>query len=163
MRLFCVCLIACASSPQPAVLEPVAVQVAAEPEPDDEPEPEPTGPPVDLVRGQAAFETTGVLEEGDAQHPRDQSYYDRYTLFAEQGDQIIIGMESDEFDTYLQLRIDGSDDAEFLMEHDDVPGSTNSALSVLAPRSGVYVLWANAFSAGETGTYTLRMEVELAE
>ncbi len=100
----------------------------------------------------------GELAQGDSQHPRDQSWYDEYTFEAEEGWPITVQMTSDKFDTYLQLRRRGVNDGEWLEENDDaVQGNTNSQITVVAPASGTYVVWANSYEANQGGAYTLTL------
>ena len=106
---------------------------------------------------------TGELATGDSQHPRDQSFYDEYKFKAAEGWNITVTMTSDAFDTYLQLRREGADDSEFLMENDDVvSGNTNSTITTAAPAGGTYVVWANSLNTNETGPYTVTISAQPA-
>lgn len=167
IRLACALVLACGGTPTAEttpVQEPVQVQTQIEPDQEPLPEPAPAMPAADVARGDAEFSATGTLEEGDTQHPNDSSFYDAYTAFAQQGDRIEVTMESNDFDCYLQMRLQDVDDNEFLNENDDiVAGNTDSHLDVVAPRDGVYVIWANSLTAGETGAYTLHIRVHLPE
>lgn len=103
----------------------------------------------------------GTLAEGDLVHPADGSFYDDYEIEADAGQHIELTMRSSDFDAYLQLRIVGRGD-EFLVEDDDgrEEGATDAAISVIAPETASYVVWANSAAAGETGSYTLEVSVE---
>jgi len=164
MRGFlCVFTLACgasgASVQSDPVPEPVVTQPAEEPAP--EPEPIEVASEYTLMRGQDTVVIEGELTEDDMRHPRDQSFYDRYTIYAEAGDRIVVEHASQAFDAYLQLRIDGVDDAQFLVENDDaVAGDTDARVETEAPQSGVYVVWANSLMAGETGAYRIELTVE---
>jgi hypothetical protein len=77
------------------------------------------------------------------------------------GERVTITMESDEFDTYLELgRMQGGS---FVMlaenDDDDDAGTTNSRLVFTLPAPGEYVVRARAFSAGG-GRYALRLVSE---
>jgi serine protease Do len=103
----------------------------------------------------------GALEDSDSVLEDDGSFYDHYSFRAQEGWQIEVSMESDEFDTYLLL-VKGSEATmsaeDLVQQNDDVGGgNTNSAISVAAPASGTYTVIANSFTAGETGAYTLRI------
>ena len=103
----------------------------------------------------------GELAAGDTQHPRDQSFYDEYKFKAAEGWNITVTQTSAAFDTYLQLRREGADDSEFLMENDDVvQGNTNSSITTVAPATGTYVVWANSLNSGETGAYTVTLSAQ---
>lgn len=101
----------------------------------------------------------GRLEEGDPRHDADGSYFDEYRFDAEKGWRIRVEMSSGELDPFLQLRLVGSSDRDFLRQNDDAEdGATTARLSLRAPARGTYVVWANSFQAAQTGAYTLRIE-----
>ncbi|MEM9068201.1 MAG: PPC domain-containing protein [Myxococcota bacterium] len=103
----------------------------------------------------------GTLENGDPQHPRDSSWYDEYTFKAKEGWPITVQMTSDAFDTYLQLRREGVGDEEWLQENDDMAdGNTNSQITVVAPATGTYKVWANSYEANQGGAYTLTITAQ---
>ena len=107
---------------------------------------------------------SGALEEGDSIHPNDESFYDEYKFKAKEGWAIKITMNSTELDSYLQLRREGVDDAEFLQENDDVSsGNLNAAIEITAPATGTYAVWANSVEKGDTGPYTLTISAQPAE
>lgn len=101
----------------------------------------------------------GRLEEGDARHDADGSYFDEYRFDAEQGWRVRVEMASTELDPFLQVRRVGATDRHFLRQNDDVDdGDTSARVSFRAPARGTYVVWANSFQGGQTGAYTLRIE-----
>ncbi|MBS0016569.1 MAG: trypsin-like peptidase domain-containing protein [Arthrospira sp. SH-MAG29] len=103
------------------------------------------------VNGQ---EVRGVLAEDANVLPVDNSFYNLYTFEGEAGQQVIIDMMSDDFDSYLiLLDIDGNE----LAQDDDGGGNTNARIQVTLPDTGTYTLLANSYQAGETGNYRLRL------
>lgn len=105
----------------------------------------------------------GELSNTDSVHAADNSYYDEYKFKAAEGWAIQVNMESSAFDSYLQLRREGAEEAEFLKEADDIaPGNLNAQLNEVAPVADTYVVWANSRGAGETGAYTLRISAQPA-
>jgi hypothetical protein len=118
-------------------------------------EPSPTPTSRRISAGQAV---EGELDEDDPVLEADQSFYELWTYQGRAGEQLRINMESADFDTYLAIgRMDG-DEFEEIATMDDGGEGTNSLLEVTLPSDGEYVIRANAFSAGETGAYTLRVE-----
>ena len=104
--------------------------------------------------GGAVDEThEGVLEEGDDRQPTDDSLQDTYTFRTNEGYGIDIQMTSSEVDSYLML---ADPDGNKVGENDDeVPGNNNARISLDAPSSGTYTVFANTSGPGETGAYTL--------
>ncbi|KGE70727.1 PPC domain-containing protein [Spirochaeta lutea] len=83
-----------------------------------------------------------------------------YTIGLTEGRAYQITLESDSFDTFLQ--IDGPQGEAW--ENDDGPEDTNSLLVLTAPASGQYRLTASSYSGDAQGIYTLKVEeFELGE
>jgi hypothetical protein len=100
----------------------------------------------------------GELDEDDPVLDADQSFYELWTYQGRAGEQLRISMEAADFDTYLAIgRMDG-DEFEEIATMDDGGEGTNSLMEVTLPSDGEYVIRANAFSSGETGAYTLRVD-----
>ncbi|MBN1436094.1 MAG: PPC domain-containing protein [Sedimentisphaerales bacterium] len=95
----------------------------------------------------------GRLQHGDLLFEEDDSYYDEYSFYAEEGDQIDISMTSDDFDTFLM--VDSPSGERFY--NDDGADGTNSTLGFPADESGEYLIMANSYEAGETGRYELEV------
>ncbi len=96
----------------------------------------------------------GTLDDGDNVLPVDNSFFDVYRFEGRSGQQVTIEMSSDEVDSYLILL---GPDGEELAQNDDISESDRNARIVLTlPSNGTYVLLANSYSEGESGTYTLR-------
>ncbi len=94
----------------------------------------------------------GMLGVGDLTMG-DGSYYDQYAFNATAGQVVNIALESGDFDAYLVLL-----DPFFnlLADSDDLPGgSRNSQIVLSIPDDGLYHILANAYSPGESGSYTL--------
>ena len=99
----------------------------------------------------------GALSEDDGKGA-DGATADTYRFSGREGQRIRIDMNSDEFDTYVEL-FDASRVS--LAEDDDSgPEGTNSRLTFVLPRTGVYFVEARAFTES-TGAYSLSIsEVE---
>ena len=78
-----------------------------------------------------------------------------YTITLNQGDQIVIDLISDQFDTIVTLL---SDDGSTVAENDDGPdGSTNSLLFARITESGTYIVRVRAFGETRGGDFTLKV------
>ncbi len=85
----------------------------------------------------------------------DSSFYDQYVYQGRPGDRLEITMTSSDFDTYLRWgRLEGGR-LEAEVNDDDGAGGTNAKATVTVGGTGVYVIQANAFEPGKTGSYTL--------
>ena len=89
----------------------------------------------------------------------DGSHYQLYEYRGQAGERLQITMRSSAFDTYMaggtlqgnELSADDTDD--------DGGGGTDSQLTVTLGPTGRYVIRANSLSAGQTGEYTLTVEL----
>jgi hypothetical protein len=100
----------------------------------------------------------GVLTETDAT-TGDNSFYDAYRLTLRADDKLIITMVSNDFDSFLMVgRQEGDADFELLASDDDSLSDTHAKVEWTVPDDGVYEIRANAFAAGQTGAYALRVE-----
>jgi hypothetical protein len=100
----------------------------------------------------------GSLISGDCQLS-DGSFVDFYIFSATSGQQIAVNLDSTAFDTYLLLI---GPDGNLIAQNDDSGGGTNSRIPantgfLTAPTTGTYLIGANSFRAGETGSYSLRL------
>jgi len=101
---------------------------------------------------------TGTLKNGDNTLPNN-SYYHAYAFEGRAGQQITIEMESEKIDPSLFLLFATAE--KFVEQNDDIsPENFNAKLVATLPADGVYIVFANAFSPGETGDYTLQATVK---
>ncbi len=102
----------------------------------------------------------GQLTPASGVHPADRSYFNAYTFEGKAGQQIEIDMTSSEIDPYLILLApDGQD----LAHDDDGGGDSNARLVMALPVDGTYTVLANAYRAGETGNYNLRLSLKSSQ
>jgi hypothetical protein len=80
----------------------------------------------------------------------DGSHYQTWSLQGQAGDRVSISLSSDDFDTYLIVRLGD----EVLARNDDAEG-TNSRVEVTLPTTGAYTVVATSYGGGDTGAYTL--------
>lgn len=102
-------------------------------------------------------QVAGRLERGD-QTLGDGSYYDLYTYRGQPGEEILITLTSDAFDAYLRVGEREGNNFVLTDSNDDGAGGTNAQLQVRVPASGIYLIQANSYSEGETGSYTLAIQ-----
>jgi serine protease Do len=94
-----------------------------------------------------------MLDAEDPMRTVDDSYYEAYVLEASAGTDVVIRLESDDFDPYLVLVApsgeieDSNDDAE--------EGDLNSLLEATLSEGGQWLIVANTLEPGETGAYRL--------
>jgi CHAT domain-containing protein/Tfp pilus assembly protein PilF len=101
----------------------------------------------------------GRLDQTSQVLSSDGSYYNVHTFEGRAGQAVRIDMESSEFDTFLWLL---APDGSVLAQNDDFSG-TNSRIILKLPTAGIYMLWANSYSTGETGAYTLTIQPSSVE
>ena len=82
-------------------------------------------------------------------------YLDSYTVTGEAGDRIAIAMQSDDFDTLIELGIMEDDQFIQMFVDDDGGEGLNSRLVFTFPESGTYIVRARTFGADSTGNYTI--------
>lgn len=85
----------------------------------------------------------------------DNTFLDVYYFNGFQGDKVSITLRSRAFDAYLHFGELGGSAA--IATDDDGGSGTDARVSVTLPRTGTYVIIANALSAGGTGAYTLEV------
>lgn len=101
------------------------------------------------------LEESGELATGDLVLESDNSLYDTYEFYGEQGQTVTISMTSGEFDTYLGLL---GPDGSVVAENDDSNGTTDSEIVITLPSSGTYTIVANAYDSSGQGSYYLVVE-----
>jgi len=118
----------------------------------NQPNPFPTkSPPQPLALNGTVI--PGRLTRGSHVLADDNSFFDIYAFEGKAGQRVQIDMTSGEIDSYLILLDPNGND---LAQDDDSGGGTNARLSVILPRDGIYLVMANAYEAGQTGSYNLR-------
>jgi serine protease Do len=80
---------------------------------------------------------------------------DRYTFPGKAGQNILINLESDDFDTYVILQ---NERGETIAENDDNMNGSNSTIQVTLPESGTYQVLTTTFNEGSTGAYRLTVQ-----
>lgn len=104
----------------------------------------------------ADFVYTGRLDPGDAML-EDSKYFDTYSFEGQIGQNVILDLRSEDFDTYLYVI--SPDGEEF--SNDDFEGDTRrSVLNLNLNEDGVYEVRVSSFSSGASGAYTLGLELE---
>ncbi|MBD1912337.1 MULTISPECIES: hypothetical protein [unclassified Leptolyngbya] len=99
----------------------------------------------------------GALEEGDKVLPSDNSLYDEYTIEGQQGQTIVVNMESETFTPYLAVLDPQNPDSFVLGEGGNVPGTQSSRLEIVLPRDGQFLVIANGMDSTSRGAYTLEV------
>ena len=107
-----------------------------------------------LTAGQTV---TGTLGSSDPMLS-DSSYYDQYVYRGRPGDRLRITMRSGDFDAYLRWGLLSGSAFQAEATDDDGAGGTDAEVTVTVGGTGVYVVQANAFEAGRTGSYTLTVQ-----
>src|SRR5205085_2853132 len=109
----------------------------------------------------------GTLAAGDCTLG-DGSFYDEYTFNANAGQQVVVTLSSNSFDTYLfLLKPSETSPSTSTFQDDDggtggAGGNTNSRIPtgsgvLTLPETGQYSILANSFSAGETGSHSVSL------
>jgi hypothetical protein len=97
---------------------------------------------------------TGTLGAGNPTLS-DNSPFEAWYLEGRAGERIVITMRSTAFDAYVHIGRQG--DRAFLANDDDSGGNTDAQLSFTIPANGTYVIVANTFAAGASGSYRLEV------
>jgi len=121
-----------------------------------QPAPEPTtGQPRRVTLGQAA---TGELTDTDLMEDDQDRIYDVYTFTGRSGQRITARMDSDAFDTYLNLgRMENGEFVSIATDDDGGAEGTNSRLNQTLEEDGEYVIRASSYGE-QGGAYTLTVE-----
>jgi hypothetical protein len=107
-----------------------------------------------LTAGQTV---TGTLAGGDPMLS-DSSYFDQYVYRGRPGERLQITMRSTDFDAFLRWGLLSGSSFQAEASDDDGAGGTDAQVTVTVGGTGVYVVQANAFEAGKTGSYTLTVQ-----
>lgn len=88
----------------------------------------------------------------------DKTSFDVWPYAGTAGEQVTFTLTSDDFDTYLIVRLLRSatlEDAVDVASDDDSAGNMNSTVTVTLPETGTYAVIANSVAPGAQGTYRL--------
>jgi S1-C subfamily serine protease len=94
------------------------------------------------------------LDDSSGILPADNSYFNAYSFDGQAGQQVVINMNSNEFNSYLIVL---SPTGTALAQDDDSGGGRNSQLDLTLPDDGTYLILANSYAPGETGNYQLEL------
>ena len=112
--------------------------------------PEPV-PPAPLALGD---EIAGLLDETATMDDYGSGYVG-YAFTAQAGQRVVFAMQSEDFDTYLELGRASAGGFESIAADDDGGEGLNSRLVHTFEEAGVYELRARSFGGASTGAYTL--------
>jgi hypothetical protein len=93
------------------------------------------------------------LDSSDDYLVEDNSYIDIYTFTGRAGQRVAITMTSQVLDSYLIL-LDPNGNS--IAQDDDGAGNLDARLDVVLPVDGTYTVYANSYSGGLQGAYTLQ-------
>lgn len=98
----------------------------------------------------------GELDDQDSNRGQGQ-LFERYVLHLNEGEQVGITLESEDFDAYLivQFPDHGGDESDDMAED-----NANAYLKFRAPITGDYEVLASSYRRGETGKFQLRVDSE---
>lgn len=85
----------------------------------------------------------------------DDTYVDTYVFTGATGEDIVLRLDSDDFDAFLFLL---DDKEEQLATDDDSGGDLNALIRYTLPYSGTYHVWVNTWAPGDGGTYSLTLD-----
>lgn len=97
---------------------------------------------------------TGTFDAKDSRLP-DQSYFERWTLSATEGQRLIITMSSSDFDSYAIVARASGNEVEYLFQDDDSGGGSDAQIVFVVPATGEYMIIANSRGPAATGSYSL--------
>lgn len=108
--------------------------------------------PIRVGQSVAGRFTTGsaTLEDG--------SHFAEFTLTGSEGQTVEIHLASDDFDAYLWVGVLVNGLFESIEVNDDGEDGTNAHIRFTFPVNQILVIRANTLNAGETGSYTVRVE-----
>lgn len=104
--------------------------------------------------------TPGAAQSGQLTHEsqritENDYFMDLYTIAGEAGERVVISMQSDEFDTYLEIgRMTDGTYTQYAYDDDGGDG-LNSRLTFTFPETGEYVVRARTYGPDSTGSYTI--------
>jgi len=84
----------------------------------------------------------------------DQTHYKLFTFMGTAGQTVQIDLMSADFDAYLYLK---GNDGQTIAHDDDGGGGHNARIVQTLPYTGMYQIYANTLSRGESGSFTLQL------
>jgi hypothetical protein len=105
-----------------------------------------------------SFCIRGSLKQGDKKLDSDNSFYDDYYLYLNQGQSLKINLTSTEFDTFLALQDPNIADPQqqIIAQNDDISeNNTNSEIQLTVTKEGVYRIIVNSYNPNSQGEYIL--------
>ena len=99
-------------------------------------------------------EMRGRLDEADAVLD-DESYHEYWMYQGRAGEQLVIRMASEDFDTSLAIGRMAKTGFEEISSNDDGPDGTDSEIEITLPANATYAIRANTLGAGLVGDYTV--------
>jgi hypothetical protein len=100
---------------------------------------------------------TGRLDQTDPVRS-DDTLYEMYVYQGQVGEQVLVTMRSNDFDTYLQTGRVIGDNFEPDASDDDSGGGTDSQILATVAGNGSLAILVNAYVAGGAGQYSLSLE-----
>lgn len=116
---------------------------------------------IEPVTAMAEAETLGTVNNGRFNNSVPTiggAHYRDYRIRLNAGQDIVLRMDSPDFDSVIRVFEAGREDGDALAMNDDFGGSLNSGLLFRAPRTGTYTVRATELSHGDGG-YTLRATI----
>lgn len=103
----------------------------------------------------------GRLQAGDRQQT-DGSLFDTYVFDGQAGQTVVVEMSSRDFDAYVGLFEIGDRQGPLVYNDNAGRRGRDAALNYVLPKTGRYVIVANAVEAGEQGAYRLALKTAQA-
>ena len=121
--------------------------------PSPSPAPSPSPSPSQPSDPNVLFRHAGQLDRNSRTLNRDGSAFDDYYFRGRAGQQVVIDLDSTDFDSYLVLV---APDGTVLDSNDDrADGNPNATVQATLPEDGAYRVIVNAYQAGQLGRYQL--------
>lgn len=106
----------------------------------------------------------GILTDESPVLPDEDVFHDLYAFDARAGQELIVALESTDFDAYVEVGHLRGTAVETLASNDDAGEGTNARLRITIPADGRYGIQARGLGAAATGAYTLTLrEARLPE
>ncbi|MEM7453741.1 MAG: hypothetical protein AAF456_05225 [Planctomycetota bacterium] len=116
-----------------------------------------------LVQAQEQKIFEGELTADDNRRAADDAYVDAFEVELEAGALVTVTMVAGDNDDYFDTVVELSGPSGQEYRNDDAADIQGSKLSTVIPETGVWDLTATSFSSGETGTYTITVDISQLE